>query len=377
MSDTSLKMYEDILDSLMGGLVYVDSSMRIRAFNQMAERICGASRQKAVGSVLADVLRFDPWFTGLMEQTLSGKVFIEHRERLHRIFGQPLSVSVTTGLVYDDEGEVKGALAFIRDIGSGGKSLEAQSAYGGMLSGMSFFASRLVHEIRNPLGGIRAAAQLLARKADGPGLSDYTDIIIRETDRLDAMLMEVSALTRPRSRDRKEINIHRLLDSVVFLITEERPDITIRREYDPSLPPVYGDEGGLVQVFLNLVKNAREALLDDSGVKGSIRVATSIVTDFHISGAGGDGKGVSGAMMAVVEIGDNGCGMAEDELEKIFTPFYTTKEGGSGLGMPLSLKIVKEQGGYLKIDSTAQEGTRVSVFLPVSAGNRGRDKKES
>ncbi len=361
MSDTSLKMYEDILDSLMGGVIYIDLSMRIEAFNQVAERICGRSRKKALKSPLKAVFRFDPWFIELLEETLSGRVFIEQQGRLHRTFGEPFSVSITTGLVYDDDGAVKGALAFIKDLGSGGKSLESLSSHGGMLSGMSFFASKLVHEIRNPLGGIRAAAQLLSKKAQMPELSNYTDIIIRETDRLDGMLMEVAALTRPRSEIKKDINIHRLLDSVVFLITEERSDVNVRREYDPSLPLVCGDESVLTQVFLNLVKNAREALPDG----GTIALSTRIITDFHLSGATGRGPG-----MAAVEIRDNGCGIAADDLERIFTPFFTTKPGGSGLGMPLSLKIVKEQGGYLKIESREGEGTRVKVFLPIASARR-------
>jgi len=361
MSDTSLKMYEDILDSLMGGVIYIDSSMRIEAFNQGAERICGRSRKKAIQRPLEEVFRFDPWFIELMEETLSGKVFVERRGSLHRTFGEPMSVSTTTGMVYNDDGAVKGALAFIRDLGAGGKSLETLSSHGGMLSGMSFFASRLVHEIRNPLGGIRAAAQLLSKKASEPGLSDYTDIIIRETDRLDGMLMEVAALTRPRSEIKKEINIHRLLDSVVFLITGERSDVNVMREYDPSLPLVCGDESVLTQVFLNLVKNAREAISEG----GTIALSTRIITDFHLSGAAGRGPG-----MAAVEIRDNGCGIAAGDLERIFTPFFTTKPGGSGLGMPLSLKIVKEQGGYLKIESREGEGTRVKVFLPIASARR-------
>jgi len=393
------KMYEDIMDSLMGGLVYVDLCMKIQVFNQMAERISGRSRKKALGRPVDKVFSFDPWFVALIVDTLSGKkVFIDHGGRLHRSFGEPLSVSVTTGLVHDDEGRVKGALAFIRDLGSGGKSLEGLSPKGGMLSGMGFFAARLVHEIRNPLGGIRAAAQLLSRKAKDSGLSDYTDIIIRETDRLDAMLMEVAALTAPRRGDRKEINIHRLLDSVIFLITGENPGLVVKREYDPSLPPVTGDEGALVQVFLNLMKNAKEALPEDAG--GVITVGTRIITDFHISGRGYDGPGKEGggqmaaasgagegveaapgagrgprrrgARMAVVEIRDNGCGIPADDLENIFTPFFTTKKGGSGLGMPVSLKIVREQGGYLNLDSSPGQGTRVRVYLPIASSGSGR-----
>jgi len=367
------KIDEEIMDSFLGGLVYVDLSMRIQVFNQMAERLSGRSRKKALNRSLDEVFPRDPWFFELMEETIrDGKVFIDRAGRLHRAFGGPLSVSVTTGLVHDAEGVLKGAIAFIRDLGSGGKSLAGQSPQDGDLSGIGFFAAKLVHEIRNPLGGIRAAAQLLSRKTTDGGLSNYTDIIIRETDRLDAMLMEVAALTAPRRDVKKEINIHKLLDSVIFLVSGECPDLVIRREYDPSLPPVAGDEGALVQVFLNLLKNAREAL---SGA-GVISVGTRIITDFHISGTGRGGtgravgetaaRGPGGARMAVVEVRDKGCGIEAEDLERIFTPFFTTKKGGSGLGMPVSLKIVREQGGYLNIESTPGEGTRVRVYLPIA-----------
>ncbi len=354
MSENSIKMYEDIIDSFMGGVLYIDLTMKIRVFNLGVERVSGVSRKMALGRPLHEVYSRDSWFTAIMEETMSGvKTYTEHEGIFHRTFAAPVPVSVSTGVVFDRDGVAEGALAFIRTLAAGARALDGFSLEGERLSGVSFFASKLVHEIRNPLGGIRAAAQLLSRKTDDSTLNNFTDIIIKETDRLDAMLKEVAAFTAPRREANKEINIHRLLDSVIFLIFADSAScLAVKKEYDPSLPPVSGDDSTLVQVFLNLLKNAGEAL----GDKGRITVRTRIMTDFHMRAA----------RMVSVEIADNGCGITPGDMEKIFTPFFTTKQGGSGLGMALSLKIVREQGGYLNIESTPGEGTVVRVLLPVA-----------
>ncbi len=358
MQENSIKMYEDILDSFMGGVVYIDLSMRILVFNLGAERVSGISRKMALNRPLHEVFHRDPWFTDLMKDTLGGeRTYTEHEGSIHRTFAAPLAVSLSTGVVFSKDGFVEGALAFLKTPGLGVKALEGFSPQGEKLSGMSFFAAELVHEIRNPLGGIRAAAQLLSRKAGDSVLTDYTDIIIRETDRLDTMLKEVAAFTAPRREVNKEINIHRLLDSVIFLIFGNNSQVIVKKEYDPSLPPLSGDDGALVQVFLNLLKNAAEAIGED----GNISVVTRILTDFHMSGTS-----KKAARMVSIEITDNGCGIAADDMDKIFTPFFTTKKQGSGLGMALSLKIVREQGGYLNIESTVGVGTRVRVLLPAA-----------
>lgn len=359
MSMNSINMYEDILDSFMGGVVYIDLSTRILVYSQGAERVSGFSRKMALNRPLKEVFHRDLWFSSLLDETLSGeRTYTEHRGVIHRTFAAPISVTVTTGLVSSKDGSVAGALAFIRTPGSGARALEGLSPEGEGLSGMTFFAAALVHEIRNPLGGIRGAAQLLSRKTTETGLTEYTDIIIRETDRLDSMLKEVAAFTAPRRDVNKEINIHRLLDSVILLIFGDSHDVVVRKEYDPSLPPVSGDDAGLMQVFLNLLKNAGEAVSEG----GLITVVTRILTDFHMSGAS-----KKAARMVSVEITDNGCGIEDKDMDKVFTPFFTTKQSGSGLGMPLSLKIVRDQGGYLNIESSAGEGTVVRVLLPVAS----------
>ncbi|MFQ5442224.1 MAG: nitrogen regulation protein NR(II) [Thermodesulfobacteriota bacterium] len=360
--DTNPSLYENIIENLSNGLISVNLDMRITVFNQSAEGISETSRASALSRPLIEVFKRDGWLVDALTVTLKeGRAFTERRGRLHRRISAPLPVSVTTGQVFDREGAVRGAYLFIKDLASGIRSLEAASSGGEGMEQIATFAANLVHEIRNPLGGIRGAAQLLKRKSGQEGLGKYSDIIIRETDRLDALLKEMGDFTRPEKFLKRELNIHRVLDSVALLMEQETASITFKREYDPSLPPVYGDEARLTQVFLNLIKNAKEA----SSEGGDVRVVTKMATGFHLSGAG-RGGGLGGGKMAAVEVVDNGCGIKEADLKNIFTPFFTTKHRGSGLGMPISLKIVKEHGGLLNIDSSEGRGTTVSVYLPIA-----------
>ena len=141
-------------------------------------------------------------------------------------------------------------------------------------------------------------------------------------------------------------------------MTHEK-SLHIIKVYDPSLPQVLGDKEHLIKVFLNLIKNSIEAV----DKNGEIMVNTKMLTDFHLVE-----EGYKGGKMASVEIKDNGCGISKENMEKIFTPFFTTKARGSGLGLALSFRIIKEHGGFFKIDSTTGKGTVVSIFLPIVEG---------
>lgn len=349
--------HEDILENLAEGVIGVDPGMKVLIFNQSAEKMCEVSRAMVLGRSIGDVFQRDARLVEMLSETLGvGRLFAEYEEKLTRRFSPPLPVAITTSQVFDSEGKLTGAVALVKDL-SGIKSLEAGSLRKERLAYIGTFAANLVHEIKNPLSGIRGAAQLLSRKVKDEKLTAYTDIIIRETDRLDGTLKEMLDFARPARLVKKEINIHRVLDSVAFLMGQGLPPDTIKREYDPSLPPLYGDEGQLTQVFMNLVKNAKEAI----GGDGSIQIATRMITEFHLVDAGSQ-KG----KMASVEVRDNGCGIKEADLENVFTPFFTTKHKGSGLGMAITLKIVKEHGGLIKIDSAPGAGTTVAVYLPVA-----------
>lgn len=354
--------YEEIVENLSEGVIGVDASMSVGVFNQSAEKITETSRLSVIGKSLKDAFPRDPRLVEMIEKTLlEGRLFAEYEEKLHRRFSGPVPVGITTSQIFDNNGALTGAVALLKDL-SGIKSLEAGSLRKERLAYIGTFAANLAHEIKNPLGGIRGAAQLLSKRVkEDERLVEYAGIIIKEADRLDGIVNNMLDFAKPAKLRKKPVNIHKVLDSVILLMDGNTEGISIVREYDPSIPAVMGDEGQLTQTFLNLVKNAKEAL----GKKGRISIGTRMMTDFHLVEAGAAGR-----RMAAIEIADNGCGIAPEDLEKIFTPFFTTKAKGSGLGMAISLKIIKEHSGFLKIDSEPGKGTRVQVVLPL-AGEKG------
>ncbi|MBI5875724.1 MAG: PAS domain-containing sensor histidine kinase, partial [Deltaproteobacteria bacterium] len=299
----------------------------------------------------------------MLEKTLKqGKLFIEHENIISQRMGGGMEamapVGVTTSTVLDANGEIIGAVALLRDLSSI-KSITEESIRKDRLAFLGTFAAGVAHAVKNPLGGIRGAAQLLSRKVKETGLIEYTDIIIREVDRLNRILEEVLDFANPRKINPKPLNIHEVLDTVILLggaMTGEKAAHLIK-SYDPSLPPVVGDKEHLTQVFLNLIKNSIEAV----DKTGEIMVNTRILTDFHLVE-----EGYKAAQMASIEIKDNGCGISKHDMEKLFTPFFTTKAKGSGLGLALSFRIIKEHGGFFRIESDKGKGTVVSIFLPIA-----------
>jgi two-component system, NtrC family, nitrogen regulation sensor histidine kinase GlnL len=350
--------YEDIVENLAEGVIGVDLDLNVKVFNQSAEKISGTSRSLVVGRPVKEVFRRNVRIAEMLEGTLrEGRLFAEYEEKFITRFHGVLPVGITTSQVFDDNGNLSGAVALVKDL-SGIKSLEAGSLRRERLAYIGTFAASLAHEIRNPLSGLRGAAQLLSKKVKGDNLGEYLNVIMKEADRLNVIVNDMLDFARPAKLNKKDLNIHQVLDSVLLLLLQEGTTGVFVKSYDPSLPPISGDEAQLTQVFLNLVKNAKEAI----GKDGSIQIITRMITEFHIVEEGAKARG----KMAAVEIKDNGCGIRHEDIEKIFTPFFTTKPKGSGLGMAISLKIVKEHNGLLKIDSTPGKGTTVSVFLPVA-----------
>lgn len=358
---------EDILENLPDGVIAVGPDLRIRAFNQTAEKIVEVSRGLVLGKPLSDVFKKDTRLVEMLTKTLTeGRLFAEYEEKIHRRFSGPLPVGITTSQIFDAGGNLSGAVALLKDL-SGIKTLEAESLRKDRLAYIGTFAASLAHEIKNPLSGIRGAAQLLSKKVKEESLREYMEVIMKEADRLNGILNGMLDFARPARLNKKDVNIHKVLDSVLLILEEGLLPATFIKEYDPSLPPVSADENQLTQVFMNLIKNAKEAI---PKAGGRVHVITRMITEFHLVE-----EGSAGGKMVAIEVKDNGCGIKPEDLEKVFTPFFTTKHKGSGLGMPISLKIIKEHGGHLKVDSAPGRGTAVSVYLPLAEKERTGEPK--
>jgi two-component system nitrogen regulation sensor histidine kinase GlnL len=372
---SSESIYENLIESLEAGVICVDTELRITVFNQSAERQTELSRVQTIGNQLKDIFKLNQWLINILDSTLhTGKLFNEHSGEFKRRLGTTLPVSVGTNILTNKSGEVIGVAALIKDL-SGIKSLEAEALRKDRLAYIGTFAANLAHEVRNPLGGIKGSAQLMSRrlKEDDRELRKFTDIITKESDRLNLIVNEMLDFAAPKILKKRALNIHKILDHVIELTVPDiekdakGSKIKIIRKYDPSLPPVAGDSNQLTQVFLNLIKNARESITED----GVISVATNMVTDFRLTT---EEKGKTKLLAITIE--DTGSGIREKDIEKVFTPFFTTKSKGSGLGMAISYKIIKEHDGFLHIESTSEKGTIMLVHLPLSeAPDKNREAR--
>jgi two-component system nitrogen regulation sensor histidine kinase GlnL len=221
-------------------------------------------------------------------------------------------------------------------------------------------AAMLAHEVKNPLSGIRGAAQLLEQDADAAG-RELTQLICDETDRIVALVDRMEAFSDQRPIDAEAVNIHEVLERVRRAAQSGfARHARLVEEYDPSLPPVRGNRDLLVQVFLNLVKNAAEAL---PGSDGEIILTTAYRQGLRLALPGSVERQHLPLMVSVT---DNGTGIPEDLRPLLFDPFVTTKRNGTGLGLALVAKAIGDHGGVIEFDSQPRR-TVFRVFLPVVA----------
>ncbi len=212
---------------------------------------------------------------------------------------------------------------------------------------------QLAHEVKNPLGGLRGAAQLLERQLPAAELKAYTSVIIEEADRLAALVDGI--LEAGGEPKRKTFNLHEITEHVGRLIETEKPEgVVLVRDYDPSLPPTIADRDQLIQAFLNLVKNAMQAL----GEEGQLVFRTRALNNYALGGQ-------KHRIVLSLEVEDNGPGVPEELKETIFYPLVTGRDTGTGLGLTIAQDLVSRNGGLIEF-SSRPGATIFQVRLPVS-----------
>ena len=355
--------WEQILTNLDDGVVAVDPDGRITFFNEAAEVLTEVSSAAAAAQPFERIFKREPWLVDLVRRTYPPR---QKRARGEGDFvtrwGGKIPVSVTVSPLQDRHGHFVGTILLLRDI-KHRRELEEDLKRADRLVLIGTLAAGLAHEIRNPLGGIKGAAQLLRRSADGnPSMREYTDIMIREVDRVDQLIEQLLDLSRPAQLTLAPVNIHEILEDVLLLEgqTVGDRDIQIRKRFDPSLPPIRGDRAQLTQVFLNLVKNAFQAM--ERG--GTLTITTRVETDYHIRG-----QDTGPNRFIWVDLADEGGGIREEDLAHIFSPFFTTKINGTGLGLATCYRIIKEHGGTIRVESTEGKGSTFKVSLVVADSN--------
>jgi two-component system nitrogen regulation sensor histidine kinase GlnL len=249
----------------------------------------------------------------------------------------------------------------VRDI-SRLRQLESEVRRGETLAAAGQMAVGLAHEIRNPLSAIRGAVQLMQRElGDEARWGEYTAVLLKEVTRVNSIIEMLLDLGRPVTLRTVPLNVHQLLERVALLLEEEATSLGVQfvRRYDPSLPPIMADEDRIVQVFHNLVRNAIEAM--PGGGRLTLVTRLSMNPLFAKVDLGQGQKS-----LAEIQIADEGQGMPEATRDKVFTPFFTTKDRGLGLGLALCHRIVEEHKGAIQVTSEPGRGTAVSCFLPIA-----------
>jgi two-component system nitrogen regulation sensor histidine kinase GlnL len=361
------ELSEHILASLSDGVVVLDPACRVVIFNPAMEEMTGISSRRVIGAALATLLPKESPIPERVFTTLeTGHPFFAPDAEWPCWDGEPLPTSLTISTILDKVGETLGAALVVKDLRRI-KALEESQRPTERLTAFGVLAAAMAHEIKNPLLGIRGAAQLLREELPSDESREYTDVIIREADRLNALMEEMLDFARPHPLTRTLVNLHEVLDSVIAL---ERPSCTvrevqIRQQYDPSLPDIWADRNHLTQAFLNLIRNAWEAMPHG----GTLTLTTKRSSEPTRLGPGG-------GPMLVVELADEGVGIPVEIQQKLYTPFFTTKAKGSGLGLAISHRIIEEHGGRLVIKSTPGQGTTVRVYLSVNPGMSERPLKD-
>jgi two-component system, NtrC family, nitrogen regulation sensor histidine kinase GlnL len=354
----------DILSEIIDGMVVTDAEGQVLIWNRAAEELSGIPGPDALGRDINAVFSENPAVVSQIAKTVSsGRSYSDYEAELAVKHGPPRPVGIVTSMLTDDEGRPTGIILTIRDQ-SGVRDLKERMRRADRLATLGMIAAGIAHEVKNPLVGIRGAAQLMKSELESGGqargLTEYLDVILKESDRLNNVLEEILDFTRIKPREMKASNIHSILDRVLLLNEESarQRGVILARLYDPSLPDVYGSDDQLIQVFLNIIKNAVEAM----PTGGRLTIVTRMSDLFTTVQA--DGKKYQ---LMVVKVSDTGPGIKQEHLQDIFTPFFTTKDRGAGLGLALSYQIVQEHLGTIRVESQEDEGTTFSVYLPLAA----------
>jgi two-component system nitrogen regulation sensor histidine kinase GlnL len=317
--------------------------------NAAAEALLDVSLNKVRGLGLAAVLREVPVYERLLRRVVRGGESLTGREVSLRLGGgRTITVDCTVTPVVADGGGVLIELLPLdhhRRITREARLVAQTESVHALIRG-------LAHEIRNPLGGLRGAAQLLDRELVEAGHREYTRVIIREADRLRALLERMlGPRTLPR---RRAVNVHEVTERVRVLVAAEAPDtIHITRDYDPSVPEVHADPELLIQATLNVARNAVQAL---NGT-GSVTLRTRVRRRFNI--------GPRHHRLAVaIDIIDDGPGIPDALGERVFYPMVTGRVDGTGLGLSIAQSLVSRQGGLVEYNREGGE-TIFSILLPV------------
>ncbi len=357
-----LKSYTDnILSSLTSGIVTVDLDGRVVTLNPAAELLTGFFKGEVAGRYCSEVFAHTPELSDILMETLASRGPISSVNlTLRRRNGSTVPIEFSTAPLKGGEGKDLGVIGVFRDL-TLVRQLESDLRRSDRFAALGTLAAGLAHEIKNPLTALVTFSRHLERKFDDANFRErFQKVVPRELERINAIVERLLELARPPRMNFTLVRLPALLEGVVELYANllEARKIQVVREYARDVPPIQADQEGLYRVLVNLVANAIEAM------PGSGRLTLRAGWSEH-----GDpllpGRRRPPDRRVKIEVEDTGGGIPASESDRIFNPFYTTKEGGTGIGLALAHKIVEDHGGTITFRSGHGSGTTFTVVLPL------------
>ena len=347
--------YRDILDSIDRGIVTVDLQGQITSCNRALEQILEVEARTIVGHSLEEAFTRENPLHQLLKEAIQEEARSEDRDLAYTCKkGRMKPLRVTTFPLKKKTGERVGGILLVKDM-TEIRKLEERVQRASRLAALGQLTQRLVHEIRNPLSAMDINLQLLQERlgsrSEDPEIGRYLEIISTETRRLNEVLRNAQVFSKPESPDLETVDLHQIIEQVLFLIQEEavRKRIEISRSLQAKRSMVKADPDQMKQVFLNLFKNSIEAMSEG----GKFEV---------LSRNDGQNKIIG------IELVDTGSGIPMANLQHVFDPYFTTKKKGTGLGLSIVHNIIVQHGGTIDVSSWLGEGTIFSIILPLASG---------
>ncbi|WP_325101189.1 nitrogen regulation protein NR(II) [Marinomonas transparens] len=359
-------MYSLLIDHLSTAVVQLNRELQIEYLNPAAEMLLAVSRRRIYGQDLEAAFREDgESINALAAAVESGYPFTKRETEIGLNNSKKLFCDYTVTPVMGTMNNTESLIIelYPRDrmkrISQEGELIANHQTSKELVRG-------LAHEIKNPLGGIRGAAQLISRAFKDEALNDYTQVIIEESDRLRDL---VDRLLGPRQLPKnKALNIHRVIERVKQLtLVESDGQIEIIRDYDPSIPDIYGDEAQLIQAVLNVTRNAMQALLEDeSNQQKQIRIATRALRQFTIGTK-------RHRLVCKISVIDNGPGIPAAILNSLFYPMVSGRPEGTGLGLSIAQSVIHQHHGIIECNSD-QNNTEFNILMPIETAVQDQEK---
>lgn len=337
-----------ILRSITSGVLTVGPDSSVATANPAAERMLGMSEFEMVPKPISSLFRDDGGIAGDVAKVLSGRLPLALRETtLVTPSGRDVHVQSSASRMRAVGGTVLGAVVTLEDV-SDIRALTDQLIRADRLAAMGELTAGVAHEVRNPLGVIRASVQLLEdAQCDERRIHDAASVIKQEIDRLDRVIKALLDFGRPSKPTLVQTDVNEVLGDVVLFTNRfaKQADVRIEEQFEPGIPRVVGDPDQLKQVFLNLVTNAVQAMEEQGGL---ITITTRSDGDY-----------------VEVVVADTGPGIAPEDLQKVFDPFFTKRAEGTGLGLTIVHRIIDEHDGHIEVNSSPK-GTTFTVSLPAA-----------